>query len=154
MASYVEVGAFIGGTLGVPYLMGGNTLGNIGRIVIHSIWGGPIVLSAVGLALPQQQGEDDRLTRISTLAHQIFFYGVTIALYLAISPQLSILRCAAVCIGSLAVIAWAQSALGPNSKGRAPETVSEIRFYSLTSQAAWTLFISSLVSGIARSFFS
>ncbi len=154
MPSYVQAGAFVGGALGVPYLIGGNSLGNIGRIVIHSIWGGSIVSNAVSLAMPQQQEQDDRLTRISTLAYQIFFYGVTIASYLVISPQLSLLRCAAGCIGSLAVNAWAQRALGPNSEGLVPETVSEIRFYSLTSQAAWTLFISSLVSGIARSFFS
>jgi hypothetical protein len=127
--------------LGVPYLIGGNSLANIGKVVIHGIWGGSIVADAVSLVIPEEQEEDDKLTQISILAYKIFLYGVTIASYVTMSPQRSLLRCAVVCIGSLTVQEWAHRALEPNSEGLVPETESEIAFYSLAASAAATLFI-------------
>lgn len=156
MARYMEVGAFVVGAIGVPYLIGGNSLVNIGKIIIHSVWGGKIIMHAVRVGLPVSRNayQDDRMTRISTVAHAIFFYGITLAAYLVISPQYSLLRCAAVCIVSRCIDTWAEnSKRRPNAMGLVPETISEIRFYSMISESARTLLISSLVSTITLKFF-
>ena len=153
MASYIEAGAFFGGALAVPYFMGGNTVANMGKIVIHSLWGGSTVSQVVNLIMPQQEGQDDVITRISTLAHHMFFYGVIAASYNFISPQVSFLRSAKLCIVSFTVSQWAQNRLRVNTQGLAAEKVSDIRFYLLTCEAASTLFLSSIISGMTHSFF-